>query len=99
PTQTVLIGDGGGTGPRARYNASGITSSDSGAVALTACATPTTTGTALIPGGGATRHLDGTNYAFADGHVKWLKGVVPASGTSTRTSEVKDCSITIANAG
>jgi len=24
--------------------------------------------------GAATRHLDGANYAFADGHVKWLKG-------------------------
>jgi len=26
------------------------------------------------PIGAATRHLDGCNYAFADGHVKWLKG-------------------------
>jgi len=26
------------------------------------------------PVGAATRHLDGANYAFADGHVKWLKG-------------------------
>jgi len=24
--------------------------------------------------GAATRHLDGANYTFADGHVKWLKG-------------------------
>jgi prepilin-type processing-associated H-X9-DG protein len=32
-------------------------------------------GLATIPGGGATRHLDGTNVAFADGHVKWEKGV------------------------
>jgi prepilin-type processing-associated H-X9-DG protein/prepilin-type N-terminal cleavage/methylation domain-containing protein len=24
--------------------------------------------------GAATRHLDGANYAFGDGHVKWLKG-------------------------
>jgi prepilin-type processing-associated H-X9-DG protein len=24
--------------------------------------------------GAATRHLDGANYCFADGHVKWLKG-------------------------
>jgi prepilin-type processing-associated H-X9-DG protein/prepilin-type N-terminal cleavage/methylation domain-containing protein len=26
------------------------------------------------PVGAATRHMDGANYAFADGHVKWLKG-------------------------
>ena len=26
------------------------------------------------PVGAATRHLDGANYTFADGHVKWLKG-------------------------
>jgi prepilin-type processing-associated H-X9-DG protein len=26
------------------------------------------------PVGAAMRHLDGANYAFADGHVKWLKG-------------------------
>lgn len=25
----------------------------------------------------AFRHLDGANYAFADGHVRWLKPVVP----------------------
>jgi len=26
------------------------------------------------PVGAATRHLDGANYTFVDGHVKWLKG-------------------------
>jgi prepilin-type processing-associated H-X9-DG protein len=26
------------------------------------------------PVGAATRHLDGANYAFADGHVKWILG-------------------------
>ena len=33
---------------------------------------PTDTGLALLPG--AVRHLDGANFAFADGHVKWYKG-------------------------
>jgi len=28
-----------------------------------------------IPIGAAQRHLDGANYAFVDGHVKWLKGL------------------------
>jgi prepilin-type N-terminal cleavage/methylation domain-containing protein/prepilin-type processing-associated H-X9-DG protein len=27
------------------------------------------------------RHLDGANYAFADGHVKWLKGSIIGGGT------------------
>ena len=28
------------------------------------------------------RHFDGSNYAFVDGHVKWIKGAVPATDTS-----------------
>ena len=33
----------------------------------------------------APRHMDGSNYAFADGHVKWFKyeGMVSASQTGT----------------
>jgi len=44
-----------------------------------------------VPVGAAMRHLEGANYSFADGHVKWLKGsddnttpairVVPSAGT------------------
>jgi prepilin-type processing-associated H-X9-DG protein len=32
----------------------------------------------------ATRHLEGANYAFADGHVKWFRPekVLPANNTS-----------------
>jgi prepilin-type processing-associated H-X9-DG protein len=33
-------------------------------------------------GGGEKRHLDGANYAFVDGHVKWLKEEKILSGTS-----------------
>jgi len=29
-----------------------------------------------------TRHFDGSNYAFVDGHVKWIKGTVVATETS-----------------
>jgi prepilin-type N-terminal cleavage/methylation domain-containing protein/prepilin-type processing-associated H-X9-DG protein len=32
------------------------------------------------------RHLDGANYAFADGHVKWFKGSIIGGGTSVNGS-------------
>jgi prepilin-type N-terminal cleavage/methylation domain-containing protein/prepilin-type processing-associated H-X9-DG protein len=41
-----------------------------------------------IPGGGSTLHLGGANAAFADGHVKWIKGV-----ESTANVLIKDCGI------
>ena len=28
------------------------------------------------------RHFDGSNYAFVDGHVKWIKGIVPVTATT-----------------
>ncbi|RYG59922.1 DUF1559 domain-containing protein [bacterium] len=31
------------------------------------------------------RHLEGANYAFADGHVKWLKGSAVSPGYSAKT--------------
>jgi prepilin-type processing-associated H-X9-DG protein len=33
-------------------------------------------------GSGRTRHLEGANYAYVDGHVKWLKPEVTLSGTT-----------------
>ena len=32
--------------------------------------------------GGSNRHLDGANYSFVDGHVKWLKPTIPTSAAS-----------------
>ena len=32
------------------------------------------------------RHLEGSNYLFADGHVKWLKGVQVSPGANATTS-------------
>ena len=37
-----------------------------------------TSGTSASAG---SRHFDGSNYAFVDGHVKWIKGTVSASDT------------------
>ena len=96
---TVLLGDGDGTAPSAgsdygsqsRYiNRAGAAL---GGVTTTAtCATTLTTPTNAITDKGASRHLDGGNYAFADGHVKWFKA--SASGGSTIAGIANACSPT-----
>ena len=37
---------------------------------------------------GIAYHLDGANYAFADGHVKWLKGQMSSAFTAVRTDSL-----------
>jgi len=81
PAVTVLIGDGAGS-------TTATTEADTGGFVGsaryftdgdgTAC---TTNGLATF--GGASRHLDGANIAFADGHVKWEKGVGSASPSAS----------------
>jgi prepilin-type N-terminal cleavage/methylation domain-containing protein/prepilin-type processing-associated H-X9-DG protein len=44
------------------------------------------------------RHLDGANFAFADGHVKWLKGIPGVATTAIGSSAVVPYTITVANA-
>jgi len=61
---TVMLGDA--APGDARRHCSGGSTWQPGAARLV-----DTTG-ALV--GAALRHLDGANYAFADGHVKWIKG-------------------------
>ena len=72
PTLTVLSGDGigeslaGRAQGNARYVSNGCQGrGDAGAPATTCTATTLDE---------AQRHLEGDNFLFADGHVKWLKG-------------------------
>jgi prepilin-type N-terminal cleavage/methylation domain-containing protein/prepilin-type processing-associated H-X9-DG protein len=50
-----------------------------GASTNCSAATPCTAGLAILYPASVVRHLDGANFAFADGHVKWYKGN-PANG-------------------
>jgi len=43
-------------------------------------------GAAVAQAGAANRHLDGAQYAFADGHVKWLKATAPGGVVSQTQS-------------
>jgi prepilin-type processing-associated H-X9-DG protein len=81
-SNTILLGDGGGAAD-ARYSSNGCFDNTDGNP--TACATGTA-GLATISNGGGIRHLDGTNVAFADGHVKWEKGVTGGSSTADSKS-------------
>ena len=86
PAVTVLIGDGAGS------TTATTETDDSGFVGSaryftdgdgTACLAADAGKKAVF--GGAGRHLDGANIAFADGHVKWMKGI---SATSTTSSTI-----------
>ena len=55
---------------------------NSAATVLASEAARTTGAQALSSASASSRHFDGSNYAFVDGHVKWIKGNVPATATS-----------------
>jgi prepilin-type N-terminal cleavage/methylation domain-containing protein/prepilin-type processing-associated H-X9-DG protein len=98
PAQSILLGDGDGANPSsngygstARYaimagaTAGGVTSPATCSPLLTTPVAPTLDK-------GASRHLDGSNYAYADGHVKWQKAT--GSGSSVPTGIANACSPT-----
>jgi len=49
---------------------------------LVAEATRSGGATAAPTASASSRHFDGSNYAFVDGHVKWIKGTVPATAAT-----------------
>jgi prepilin-type processing-associated H-X9-DG protein len=73
-SQTVMFGDGGSNVyGYATYSINGCNNG----VGLP-CGAPA--GIAKLYGRDASvRHLGGSNFAFADGHVKWYKGIEPTS--------------------
>jgi len=80
PTLTVMVSD------YVTYNAASYAVGHGKATSNTTCATGCTAGLADFPVS-AIRHLDGINFAFADGHVKWLKGD-PATGMMSNVYNV-----------
>lgn len=77
---TVMNGDG--TGDRSYYYYDGCNAN--GGTTYPTC--DTTIAYAQGLGSAHGRHLDGGNIAFADGHVKWLKGNIVGSGTTINAS-------------
>lgn len=47
----------------------------------------------------STRHFDGSNYLFADGHVKWLRRPNGGTNTPARVGLDYDCDGVLGNAG
>lgn len=77
PANTVTIGDGNSS--RARVNTAGRTAAGFGDVQANGCSSITAVAMPYATIGIAStedtqRHLEGANYLFSDGHVKWLKG-------------------------
>ncbi|BCM90503.1 hypothetical protein IAD21_02357 [Abditibacteriota bacterium] len=73
---TVMGGDGNGSGTSARYMCDGTACTNDGTKPTATDPALITTGTAapITINGGAQRHLETSNFLFADGHVKSLKG-------------------------
>lgn len=81
---TILGGDGIPGNAYEYYNGCSIT----GNAPDITCdgTTPYITMLSTYQKGVFSRHLDGANYVFADGHVKWFKGSIIGGGTSINGS-------------
>lgn len=87
PTLTILVGEGGTPGSgynlhsNARYRSNGCDARGNPDVAgykdvlQPVCQDPPPNPRATNLAGGGIRHLEGGNYGFADGHVKWYKNI------------------------
>lgn len=86
PAETIMLGDGNTADSRYTYDGCVYTAL-SGSPSGTACSTGGAQ-SYITNMTGAGRHLDGGNYAFADGHVKWLKGSIITGTTINGSSSV-----------
>ncbi len=84
-SSTVINGDGTSSSASYAFDGQNIEDDGTAFTAPTVVTTGTGTRVTLQPNRGdfGLRHLDGLNYGFADGHVKWLK-----SGTNTILNKV-----------
>ena len=89
---TIALGDGiNGT---ARYRANGCNFGGSASLSVPSNSNCSSTGFASINGLTANAtdrrphvlHLEGANYGFADGHVKWYKGITTATANTDAAS-------------
>ena len=79
-SSTVINGDGENGSAAYAFNGNNITNNGltpATNAAGTANPAPTVTLSGATNQAFGLRHLDGLNYAFADGHVKWLKSASP----------------------
>ena len=95
-SQTVMNGDGNGNS--AQYAFNGCISVASGTMAGCSSAQITAKNATMGSSDALGRHLDGANYSFVDGHVKWLKGS-PISGAYRTTTAVYNAGVSSADSG
>ncbi len=95
-SQTVMNGDGNGNS--AQYAFNGCNSSATGAPGVCSAAQITAKIATMTTTEALGRHLDGANYAFVDGHVKWLKASA-ISGVLRSSTAVYNAGVSSADSG
>ena len=97
-SSTILNGDGSSNTASYAFAGGGTTTGDgtdpTSGTAATSTTYATTKATTSTTDNFGERHLDGVNYAFADGHVKWLK-----SGSKTALNKVANGATTYTVSG